>query len=192
VKKLWVILLSLVLVMGIGFGVLASQEDTGSLHNDQTVGGEFDVKLNILPYAEVTFPASFDFGDIDFSEGTYGGRSLYSEVGINIKANTDIYVLLDSRGFENEDGEENEILNNWIAYSSPFKSNYFTAGGSDDSMNYQTVWDRGSPGVFNTNFQVRFNTSQAYGNKENVDEDNFYKVKAGEYTDVITVTVSAR
>lgn len=185
-KKNISIVCALVLVLALSISGAASQTVTGSIAKGP-VAGETDVKLNILHYIEFDIPTVIDLGDIDFSSENFG-RTV-ANAPFALRTNGPVVINISSRGFQDKDGEPNETLNSWIAYSALRRSNYFTAGGNMNSMNYQTEW---TGSEITDNIQVRFNTDPLYGGAERVDSDNFLQVKRGEYTDVLTITVSGR
>lgn len=182
-KKLVILLMAMVMVVSMSLGVMAL---TGNIEEDN-ISGDINVKLYMEKYAELELPGEIDLGDIDLSDD-YGKTSV--EEDVVLKMNSDLVFEVASEGFGNK-------LDDWVTYKYPFGQSWF-APGESKTMNFRTVWAEDESddfyyvedGKMEGYLTVGFN--HHYGTGEEVDEDNFYKLLAGDYNDTLTVTVSAQ
>lgn len=171
-------ILPIVLVIGLLLGL-------STVSMAQLAGGEFGVNLNILPYAKVVVPsAALDFGDIDFANG-FARRSV--DATIQVYTNTGLHITIESKGFSGtaDPLKPLEGWQGWVSYyywlpnSTPLS---FSAHG------WAGTWDPNPAAISFTGavtdipFQARFQAS----------ESDWYKIEAGSYSDLITVTVTAK
>lgn len=181
-KKLSVVSLVVVFVLALTTGAFAAQTITG---NVGSIDGSFDVDLNILQYAELTIPDEVDFGDIDLNVD-YGEKVL--DVQFGLKSNNSVWLTVESRGFEHGFYGPNSTLNSWVGYFCPLLTTMYQSGSfnAGDARGNRCSYTFSDPhGVWDSILKITFNPSGE------VDADNFYQVRSGEYTDVVTFTVSA-
>lgn len=140
----------------------------------------FPVKIRLLEYAYVEVPEMLDLGEVDF----YEGFDKY-EVWTTIKlfTNTNVLIRFESAGFNFEGEGLNPVGYHYKLQHYTYQTQSFASGG------WRGGWDPGDSlfrwtgDVILIPFGARINNS--------VNAQNFYKIRAGEYQDVITLTVSA-
>ena len=140
----------------------------------------FPVKVRLLEYAYLEVPEILDIGEVDF----YEGFDKY-EVWTTIKlfTNTNVLIRFESAGFNFEGEGLNPVgyhykLQHYTYQTQSFASGGWRGGWSPDDSLFKWTGD-----VILIPFAARVNNS--------VTPENFYKIKAGEYNDIITLTVSA-
>jgi len=168
-KRVLVIALVSVFVFGISMVTMADSLD----------GNQMSVLLTLLPYARIEVPEGLDLGVIDFYEG-FNERRL--DATLNLFTNTNVHVHVSSRGFGFENRfvwETQPIYYHIVQQNGNILS--FTSGGSHGGWgDYGFNW---TGEMIEIPFRVWF---------RRINADNFYKIEAKEWTDVITLTVSAR
>jgi spore coat protein U-like protein len=166
-RALWVCLV-VTLILGSSMSVLAgAQMDQKSA----------EVRLKILPYAQVVAPANLDFGDINFADG-FARRT--ASMNIKLYTNSDVHLGIDSAGFGHGklDGWQQ-----WVSYRYTLQDGRILSwhagsghgGWGDYGFNYTGA-------VITIPFEAWFQASA----------DDWFAVQAGEYKDTLTITVSAK
>jgi len=169
VKKLSVFALAL-LLFTLGVNTVAAQ-----LNEDA-----FPVKIRLLEYAYLEVPEILDIGEVDF----YGGFERF-EVWTNIKlyTNTDVLIRFESAGFDFEGEGVNPVGYLYKLQHYTYQNQSFASGGWRGGWNPNDSLFHWTGDVINIPFAARVNNS--------VTPENFFRIKAGEYRDTITLTVSA-
>ena len=146
---------------------------------------QFDVQLNILPYAKVLVPpAGLDFGDIDFADG-FARRTVNEK--LQVYTNTGLHIRIESTGFS---GTEDPLkpLEGWEGWVSYYfwlpgrNPNSFAAHGWGGTWDPNPAASPFTGAVTEIPFQARFEAR----------ESDWFQIEAGPYTDLITVTVTAK
>lgn len=170
--------LTLALVVGLVMGL-------STMGMAQLASEQFDVRLNILPHAKVVVPAEgLDFGDIDFADG-FARRT----VGDNILVytNTDLHITISSAGFSGTD-EPLKPLEGWQGWVSYYFWPPGRAASSFSAFGWGGTWDPNPAAIPFTGavteipFEARFQAK----------ESDWFQIEAGPYTDLLTVTVTAK
>lgn len=164
--------LCMALVVGLvmGFSVVAM----AGLATEQ-----FDVYLNILPHATIVVPTSMDFGDIDFADG-FARRSV--EATFQIYTNADLHITVKSNGFG-----AGAPLDGWQGWISYYLYPPNRTALSCSSVAWLGTYDpMDAPVPFTGDV-----TEIPFKAFLEANESDWFKIKAGSYSDLITVTVSA-
>ena len=164
------------MVIGVSLCGLSFVAAAASLGN-----AELGVDLTLSEYAELIIPeGSLSFGDVDVASVVGGNKVITPDAGIELLTNTDVEIRMESKGF----GDEHGVLDRFVEYYSANLS--FRATG----------WHRRSfswsGGIINVPFEGRFRAITRVKPYNEPFRDYFYQVKAGEYSDTVTFTVSAK
>ena len=163
-----VLFLTLVLVVALGAVAMA-----------KSASDSFDVKLNILHYVELVLPDSLNLEDINFADG-YGRRL---STTMKLYTNDDVYVRLESAGFVDAEGNESPTLNQWVQYSwTPGTGHPFFLGAGKSVGGWGPYGYDFTGSVIDMPLKVIFKAPKA----------DWFAARAGDYSDVITVTVFAK
>ena len=196
-RKLGILVLAMVLVVGMSFGVMASQTFEGTIE-DGTIEDDFDVNVKIKQFAWVQVDAYYEDSPfvIDFDEFGEGEYEKKTEIAADLTFhfNDDISVELESRGFQDEDGNPIEALNDWFLYHTIQGSDFRPGETGGSIADYALTWENGEGAIENGVYEDRVQLRYEMGGYTDagINEDNFYEVQAGNYSDVITMTVSSQ
>ena len=166
-KRLLGVVLVAVFVLGIGAVAMAAPFDVKTL----------PVRLNILPYAQVVVPEVLDFGNIDFAGG-FARRTVGTD--ILLYTNDNVHLKVDSAGW---DQPKFNGWENWVSYRYRLQNGNILswhAGSSHGGWGDYGFNFTGAPIVIP--FEARFEAK----------ETDWFEVQAGPYSDLLTITVSAR
>lgn len=143
--------------------------------------------MNLLQYATVVTDDLIDLNDINFGDG-FGERVAYAR--ITIKSNDDIKVQMKSTGFYDANNVRNDKLTSLVDYYYPGKkvSGISFGAGGNKSADFKWKPEAEDPGVFQMKLEARFLPTTK---DQKVAEETWHQIRSGEYTDVVTVTISA-
>lgn len=175
-KKVLVLVVISLLVLTVNVAALAKSPKGGASLN---------VGLNILEYAVIDVAKPIvTLEDINFYEG-FQRTSAHTK--IYLRTNADVLLRFESRGFQDAKGRDVKQLNEWVGYYYKLQhyiseNQSFAAGGWRGGWNPGDSLFRYTGETIEIPFEIRFNGDKV-GN-------NWDKVKAGQYHDVVTITVS--
>jgi hypothetical protein len=171
-----ILFISLVIGLVLGFSAVSMA---------QLASGQFGVDLNILPHARIVVPpAGLDFGDIDFADG-FARRTVDEK--LLVYTNTGLHITVASRGFSGTE-EVLKPLEGWEGWVSYY---FWLPGRNPNSFaahGWGGTWDPNPAAIPFTGAVTEIPFQASFEARES----DWFQIEAGPYTDLITVTVTAK
>ncbi|HHY09524.1 MAG TPA: hypothetical protein GX528_03040 [Firmicutes bacterium] len=174
-KKALIGLLVAIIVFGAGLTTFA-----------HFVGGEQEVILSLSKYAEIIVEGPLTY-EVDVALAASGQNQDTPDAGLILRTNTNVKIHFKSSG--NAFAAENDYLYKFVEYITPVGE----VGNSFQSRGWHSKNYSWKDHPIEIPFKARFrkNTTYPHEGERWSFADHFFKFKADDYHDVITLTVSA-